>query len=489
MNQPQLIIPGFFPDPSICRVGEDLFTVHSTFEYLPGVPLFHSRDLAEWIQIGNVLDRPSQLPATSTGGGIFAPTIRHRDGRFWMTTTDIGRVLQGQLLVHTDDPFGRWSDPVFVPGTGGIDPDLAWDDDGTCYLTWTSFRRGESVILQAPVDLAAGRLLGDPLVLRRGTHQHTEGPHIFRRGDWWYLLTADGGTERGHMVWVSRGPSISGPFEPAPEPLLSRRSTNGELQNTGHGDIVELADGRWAMVHLGVRVRGATPSFHVNGRETFISGIGWEYGWPVLEDVHLGAVSSSTSVEERFAGPLGPEWISPGSWPRDFVTVDKGLYMAGALGAPRMLGIRARDLAWDVDVEVEEGCPTIAVRLDDDHVLRVRVEERSIRAELSLVGLKADIGDLPRALGPLSVRIECRTLGESAMERKGPDELRLTIVQEGIHGELGRIDGRYLSTEVAGGFTGRIIGIEQGAAPSRVAAFRYRPVDDAGMSPRRRTGD
>lgn len=130
------VIPGFHPDPSVCRVGEDYYLACSSFEYFPGVPIFHSRDLVHWTQIGNALDRPGQLrlPLDSpSSGGIYAPTLRHHDGRFWLIVTNVSG--DGNLLFTATDPAGPWSDPVRLPGVQGIDPDLAWDEDGTCWCT------------------------------------------------------------------------------------------------------------------------------------------------------------------------------------------------------------------------------------------------------------------------------------------------------------------------------------------------------------------
>ena len=135
------VVPGFYPDPSVCRVGEDYYLAHSSFEYAPGVPIWHSRDLLTWEQIGHALDRPSHIPerAGRPSGGIFAPTLRHHDGRFWMITTDYHRIYDGQLIVSAEHPAGPWTDPVFTAGALGIDPDLAWDEDGTCHMTWAGF--------------------------------------------------------------------------------------------------------------------------------------------------------------------------------------------------------------------------------------------------------------------------------------------------------------------------------------------------------------
>jgi xylan 1,4-beta-xylosidase len=267
------VIPGFHPDPSVCRVGEYFYLVNSSFEYSPGVPLFRSRDLRDWTPLGHVLDRPEQLRVDGAGpfGGVYAPTLRHHDGQFWMITTNVSDG-PGQLLVTATDPAGPWSDPVRVPDALGIDPDLAWDEDGSCWLTWSGEQpAGGHGIVQAQLDTGSGKLLTDPKGIWPGTGgKYPEGPHLYRRGSHWYLLIAEGGTERGHTVTIARGPAPDGPFEADPDnPFLTARSTDWPVQNTGHADLVERADGTWAVVFLGVRPWGTTPSWHVLGRETF----------------------------------------------------------------------------------------------------------------------------------------------------------------------------------------------------------------------------
>src|SRR5690606_29267786 len=186
---------------------------------------------------------------------------------------------------------GPWSEPVFVREAIGIDPDLAWDDDGTCYLTWhdLDFVRGGKGIIQAPVDPMTGELLAPAYPVWQGSGMiAAEGPHLHRVGDWWYLMLAEGGTERGHSVTIARAPHPSGPYEACPHnPILTRRSTGHPVQNTGHADLVERSDGSWAAVYLGVRVQGSTPGFHVLGRETFLAGVEWIDGWPQFDVGHF----------------------------------------------------------------------------------------------------------------------------------------------------------------------------------------------------------
>jgi xylan 1,4-beta-xylosidase len=213
------VIPGFFPDPTICRVGADYYLAASSFEYFPGAPVFHSQDLVSWEQIGNILTRRSQfVPGDRrSSGGIFGSTLRHHAGRFWFVTTNMSDFGGGHLLLTAEDPAGPWSEPVQIAGTLGIDPDLAWDNDGVCYLTWVGLGPGEdaSGIVQARLDPVAGRLLERPRKLWQGSGlAYPEGPHLYQAGSRWYLLLAEGGTERGHSVSVSRGRSPEGRSNP-----------------------------------------------------------------------------------------------------------------------------------------------------------------------------------------------------------------------------------------------------------------------------------
>ncbi|MFF8021764.1 family 43 glycosylhydrolase [Streptomyces sp. NPDC007896] len=479
------IIPGFHPDPSICRAGEDYYLVTSSFEYFPGVPVFHSRDLIEWEQVGNVLDRPSQLRVRRSregaNAGIYAPTIRYHDGEFWLATTNRDDVMKGHLIVRASDPAGEWSDPVHTTGAIGIDPDLAWDEDGTCYLTW-SLPGG---IAQATVDPSTGKVLSEPRIIWTGTGlAHTEGPHLIRRGDLWYLLVAEGGTGPGHGVCVARSDSPSGPWEPHPgNPILSHRSTQHPVQNTGHGDLVELPDGSWAMVHLGVRPLGSFPESHVNGRETFLTGVDWVDDWPVIVEDRYTVPEAPTAFTDDFGAPeLHPRWIAPGTDPRSFALarLGEGLrLLAGrvpaATDAERLLGVRARDASWTATATLPEGDAALVVRIDDAHWAAVERRRGTLSA-------RAVIGPLDQILAtadgiaaeyPLALRAVAHT--EQYSFAKGPDEIHLGYLADDEFRTLATIDGRYISTEVAGGFTGRVIGVEALGADALLTRFTYAP--------------
>ena len=282
------VIPGFHPDPSVVRVGDDFYLVTSSFEFFPGVPIFTSRDLVHWRQLGHVLTRESQLPLQKArpSGGIYAPTLRYHDGTFYMITTNVDG--GGNFLVTAKDPAGPWSEPVWLPDFGGIDPSLFFDDDGTVYLTGQgSGSPGQPRgIYQTTLDVKTGKLLG-PLRLvwdRTGT-RYPEGPHLYKIRGRYYLMIAEGGTEYGHMVTIARSDSPWGPFEACPRnPILTHRQTENDMpvQGTGHADLVEAADGSWWMVFLAFRP--VSGYWHHLGRETFLAPVTWDAdGWPRRE--------------------------------------------------------------------------------------------------------------------------------------------------------------------------------------------------------------
>ncbi|KND39653.1 glycoside hydrolase family 43 protein [Streptomyces acidiscabies] len=478
------IVPGFHPDPSVCRVGEDYYLVTSSFEYFPGIPVFHSRDLVRWEQIGNVLDRPSQLNVRTgregASAGIYAPTIRHHDGEFWVVTTNRDDVMKGHLIVRASDPAGEWSDPVHTSGAIGIDPDLAWDEDGTCYLTW-SIPQG---IVQVTVEPATGKVLSEPRVIWGGTAlAHTEGPHLIRRGAYWYLLVAEGGTGPGHGVCVARSSSPSGPWEEHPaNPVLSHRGTDHPVQNTGHADLVELPGGSWALVHLGVRPLGTFPMSHVNGRETFLAAVDWADDWPVIVEDRYDVPPAPTAFTDDFAARrLHPRWIAPGTDPRTFAvpTAGAGLRLLpgrapAARHAERLLAVRARDASWTASATVPEGDVVLVVRIDDAHWAAVERRGATLSARVVIGPLDQVLATAEgiAADSPLALRAVANTDEYSS---KGPDEVHLGYLADGRFETLATVDGRYVSTEVAGGFTGRVIGVEALGTEAVLTRFTYAP--------------
>lgn len=272
------IIPGFYPDPSICRVGEDYYLCTSTFEFFPGVPIFHSRDLAHWEQIGHALTRVSQLPLADArpSGGIYAPTLRHHNGCFYMVTTNVSH--GGNFYVSAEDPAGEWSEPLYVQ-QGGIDPSLLFDDDGKVYFTSTV----DGGIHTCEIELSTGKMLTPPVRVWNGTGgRFPEAPHLYKINGMYYLMIAEGGTETGHMETIARSATPYGPWESCPfNPILTHRDQGGaQIQATGHADLVCCPDGSWYAVFLAFRQ--SVQYFHHLGRETYLAPVTWKDGWPLI---------------------------------------------------------------------------------------------------------------------------------------------------------------------------------------------------------------
>lgn len=320
------VISGFHPDPSVCKVREDFYLVTSSFEYFPGIPIFHSRDLVHWEQIGHVLTRESQLPLTRQHSyvpsqGIYAPTIRHHNGRFYVITTNI--TIMKSFYVWADQPEGPWSEPIFIEGLRGYDPSLFFDDDGKVYLTAAGFPgAGPEGILQAEIDIESGKILSESQFIWEGTGGSSpEGPHLYKIKDWYYLMIAEGGTELGHMVTIARSRSAYGPFESNPNnPILSNRSSKKQIQATGHADLVQGTDGSWWAVFLGIRPVKKTKLHHL-GRETNLAPVEWsDEGWPVIgnngraevehdaKTLPLSTPESSQEIEDFDSKSLAQVW-------------------------------------------------------------------------------------------------------------------------------------------------------------------------------------
>lgn len=314
VNNP--ILGGFYPDPSICRVGEDYYLVTSTFAYTPGVPLFHSKDLMNWKQMGHVLEREEQLHLEGAGmsQGIYAPCIRYSDGIYYMITTNVSG--GGNFYVTAKEPWHAWSDPVYLEDAEGIDPSLFFDN-GRCYYVGQRTKKdakyfGDCEVWLQELDLDSQRLTGEKYILWDGALKHSvwaEGPHIYKRNGYYYLLIAEGGTEYGHSICIARSRELFGNYEGCPfNPIFTHRhlGRHARIQNTGHGDLVETPDGQWYMVLLGTRpIEGYAPL----GRETFIARVVWENDWPVInagegklracQKIHLPVKESSREDSEN----------------------------------------------------------------------------------------------------------------------------------------------------------------------------------------------
>ena len=306
------IIKGGYPDPSICKVGDTFYIVNSSFEYFPGLPIHKSKDLINWELIGYGLHRKSQVDSTvnlidvQSNGGIHAPTIRHKDGVYYIITTNVyydeehKKTDMVNFIITAENPVGPWSDPFHIQGAPGIDPDLFFDDDGRVWYVGNQMPKnpnfdGEGEIWLQELDLSEFKLVGEKHLLWRGAcgGVWAEGPHMYKKDGRYYLLIAEGGTSFNHAVMVALSDNIEGPYISNPRnPILTSRhlSYNNWVNSTGHGDIIELDDGRNYLVLLGIRnqiERGSNM-----GRETFIVPLTWErepfewketkHLWPVV---------------------------------------------------------------------------------------------------------------------------------------------------------------------------------------------------------------
>lgn len=286
------VLCGFYPDPSICRVGEDFYMVNSSFAYFPGVPIFHSKDLAHWEQIGNVLDRKEQLPleGSEISRGIFAPTIRYHEGTYYMITTNVS--FGGNFIVTATNPAGPWSNPYYLGDDAkGIDPSLFFDEDGRCYYVGTRPNpegvryNGDWEIWVQELDLEQMKLVGESMAIWKGAVKGViwpEGPHIYKKDGYYYLLHAEGGTGPEHSISVARSKNLFQWFEGCPRnPIFTHRNLGMDypIIYAGHGDLVDDEDDNWYVIMLASRPCEKHSSM---GRESFLAKVVWENGWPVI---------------------------------------------------------------------------------------------------------------------------------------------------------------------------------------------------------------
>lgn len=466
------ILPGFHPDPSVCRVGADFYLVTSSFEYFPGVPIFHSRDLVNFRPIGHCLNRASSLPLTgaAASGGIWAPTLRHHDGVFYLTTTNMSGL--GNFIVTASAPEGPWSDPIPV-AQPGIDPSLFFDDDGSVF--YTTSHEGA---LQSRIDVKSGRLLSESKVIWTGTGgQYPEGPHLYRREGWYYLLLSEGGTEYGHMITFARSRSPWGPFEPcARNPLLSHRSWKSPIQGLGHADLVDTPGGDWFAVALGFRPHGYPPCYHL-GRETFLSPVTWaDDGFPIFGDRGHLTLEEETPLEleplpdapirdDFNARDLALCWnYLRNPQPELYSLAERPGYLrlrgsANGLddvASPAWLGRRQCHFTVQAAVRLEFQPETsgeeagLVARMNERHHYEIFVTRRG--GALSVV--------LRRVIGSLRAEVACEPLPASdhgwvlAIQADRANYVFCYGSSEHDLRPLGSGETRYLSTEVAGGFTG-----------------------------------
>ena len=503
------ILSGFYPDPSITKVGQDYYLVTSTFSYFPGIPVFHSRDLVGWTQIGNAIDRPGQLDFGKLGlsRGVFAPTIEHHDGLFYILNTCVD--CGGNFLITAKDPAGPWSDPVWLPDLAdAIDPSLFVDAEGQAWILNNGPPEGQPqyeghrAIWIQRFDIERQVTFGPRSVLVNGGVDIStkpiwiEGPHLTYRNGWYYLTCAEGGTAEGHSQVVLRSASPDGPFVAfSGNPILTQRGLDpgrpDPITSAGHADLVQAADGVWWATFLAVRPYG--PDQYNTGRETFLLPVDWSGEWPII--TRPGQVipyqaqrpalpeqpapniptSGPFEIRDEFDGPaLPPYWMMMRN-PRDVwfdLTSTPGALSLkprpvelGDNGNPSFLGRRQQHqfataettMRWD-PVSAGDRAGLVALQSDDWwYFLAVACEPSGLAIELRRRGGPDEPADgVVLASVPLASPSDASRLRIEARADKydfayAAEKGDWTTLAAGV-------DGTILSTKTAGGFVGVVFG-------------------------------
>ena len=485
------ILAGFHPDPSICRVGEDFYIVTSTFEYFPGLPIHTSRDLAHWTPVGHVLDRPSQLPldGVRASGGLYAPTIRWHDGVFYVVCTLVdGLTQRGNFVVTATDPAGPWSEPTWLGEGDSFDPSLLFDGEDAWFCATRPRRdagiEGQTEVWVQRFDPATLTLVGEQRVIWYGAMVDVvwaEAPHLYAVEGGFLLVIAEGGTAIHHCMTVARSDNVFGPYVNCRHnPVLTHRhlGRSSAVTSVGHVDLVEAADGSWWAVCLAIRPRrdDAGATYGNLGRETFLAEVTWEDGWPIVNAGH-GVLRVEQPVLEAASPPaqtpdtrddfdadrLGPEWryvrlpdegvarldVRPGQLALSLTPATLGDPASAAfVGRPQDDWTFTAATVLDVDLAGEHEAAGLALRQNDEFSLQLLVSRaadgsRTARAITRRDGADRVDGAVPVGDGPVELTVEGR-------------DLAYRLLANGH--EVAVLDGRVLSTDVAGGFTGVMLG-------------------------------
>jgi alpha-N-arabinofuranosidase len=498
------ILSGYYPDPSITRVGEDYYLVNSTFTHYPGLPVFHSRDLVNWKQLGNAIDRPGQFSfkGLRSSRGIFAPDISHQDGVFYIVTTCVD--CGGNVVMTAASAAGPWSDPKPLK-FGGIDQSIFWDDDGKAYIVNNDAPIGQPLydghraIWVQQFDPRTLSMAGERTLIVNGgvdigaKPSWIEGPHLIKRDGFYYLIAAEGGTGDQHSQVVFRSDSVRGPFTPyRHNPILSQRTLDGNrahpVTSAGHAKFVQTPQGEWWATFLATRPYG--PDLYNIGRETFLLPVQWKDGWPSVlaagQRIPFTAPRPRLPAEPRpalpFAGDfayteefngsessLAPQWIGVRVPAKPFYRLEGGklvLQPGGRLGdldaTPSLIARRQQHHLATVSTTLSfqperdgDRAGLVAYQSDESHLFFGLTRIAGKRALALYTRAKAS-EDAPLASAPVGGAMETPvTLSIEA--DGGRMAFRYTI--DGKTATLAsNVDATFLSTRKAGGFVGTIIG-------------------------------
>jgi xylan 1,4-beta-xylosidase len=505
------ILAGFFPDPSIVRVDEDYYLVNSSFSYSPGVPIFHSKDLVNWKSLGHILITPKQLPLKNqqVSRGIYAPTLRHHKGIFYLITTQVdGR---GNFMVTATNPAGPWSDPIELPEVGGIDPDIFFDDDGRVYITHNEAPIGEPLyqghraIWQWEFDLKTQKIIKDSgkIIVNGGTDiakkpVWIEGPHIYKINGWYYLICAEGGTSLDHSAVVFRARTLKDKFVPFEgNPILTQRDLDENRANpitaVGHADLVQTKEGDWWAVFLGTR--SYDKKYFNTGRETFLLPVTWKNEWPHIlvqgqtvpyrlqaPRIAKKSAAAEKSIEpttgnftwrDNFSGAqLFPNWNTLGTvetrWyqlnpQQKSISINASANRLSGLAQPAFIGRRQQHMQFDAKTELQ--LPTAEKMSAGIAAFQSEASHYYFGIQRTASGYQVFVEQTNKAAPKILINAP---ISKDALDKS------ITL---GIAGNAGKIsfyyqsktgktvsvlkdaDATILSTETAGGFVGTYLGM------------------------------
>ncbi len=467
------VLSGFYPDPSVCFAEGKYYLVCSSFQYFPGVPLFESEDLVNWTQIGHVLTRPNQvqLEKIASSGGVFAPTIRYNNGRFYMVTTN--DTTHTHFYVYTDDIHGEWSDPITVD-QNGIDPSLFFEDGRTYFMSNGSDDEGVPGVVQCEIDVATGRKLTPIRTIWQGSGgRYLESPHLYKIDNYYYLMAAEGGTEYGHMITYARSDSPWGPFEGyAKNPVLTNRNKAPYIiQGIGHGDLIRDSRGDWHILCLGFRQIHMWQTYHHLGREVFLIPVVFgEDGWFCAGKD--GTADERLEINGDFTQKALPEFTFENTdfgvhWcfirhphTENYELADGRAVLFGTdvtlddVDSPTFIGLRQRgfdmELSCEISLDGGEAGVTVYMCGNEHYDAAIRRTGNGWEAVLKL-----NIGDIKH----IQKAVPIESGNAKIIIRSDSMRYYFEVQTDGRTIELGDAASKYLSTEVAGGFTGVLTGL------------------------------
>lgn len=517
------ILTGFYPDPSIIQVGKDYYLVNSTFSYFPGLPVFHSKDLKNWKQIGNVIHRPSQMDfmGERMTRGLFAPSISYRDGTFYVTCTDIDNL--GNFVVTAKNPAGPWSDPIPVPEVRGIDPSLNFDDDGKAYFLYNSdapenkpLYPGHRTVKIYEFDIATMKVVGEPKILINGGVDLSkkpvwiEAPHFWKRNGWYYLYAAEGGTSVNHSEVVFRSKSVWGPFVPYENnPILTQRdlpeNRKDPITSAGHAQFVEGPDGKMYAIFLAVRPYEG--DYYNTGRETFIAPVEWKDDWPIInpnsKEIQYYYTVNYKEVKQKNARPQSGNFQYTIPFKKELDptllfmrTVDstsfslskkKGLTLQLKpetimdFGNPSFIGKRQQHLYSTAETALQF-TPTspnekagLVIFQDESHfyfLCKSQAEGKEVLQLYSSIAKEKSmelLTEVPLNAKTEKVGLRISSAGDTYSFFFSTDFKNWTLLKD-------KVNGKFLSTKEAGGFIGCLYGMyatSSGEKTSNIASFNY----------------